>query len=181
VGDPDAPSFIIARANDPRRLLTRHQARLISVLPKEELSALGAVATAAHLPRKTVDILLWGLADAGLVRSTARNHWQLSEEGARHFQRDAKRRPAKLLRLPVYSDRVISVLGELAEQGPKRAMELSEKLGVPGASMNALMQYLKRRELVRKTGLKSAAPHALTALGRDTLDSIRRRARSTQQ
>jgi DNA-binding IclR family transcriptional regulator len=174
-GDAAAPSFIIALAGDARRLLNRHEARLLSVLPESDPAPLGAVAAASHLARKEADIVLWTLAEAGLAIAETRDLWRLSEAGARHFQRDVDRRRAAPVRLPVHSDRIMQVLTALKNEGPARAMELAERLAVPRNSMNALMQYLKRRGLVRKTGLSAIAPHAITALGRETLDATRRR------
>ncbi len=38
--------------------------------------------------------------------------------------------------------------------------------------MNALMQYLKRKRLVRKSGEQLTAPHELTSEGQETLEAM---------
>lgn len=48
-------------------------------------------------------------------------------------------------------------------------MELRDTLGIAHASMNALMQYLKRKRLVTKVGGELTAPYELTDEGRRAL------------
>jgi Mn-dependent DtxR family transcriptional regulator len=78
--------------------------------------------------------------------------------------------------LKVKSDRVRSVLSYLAEQGEARIKEVRDGLAISQASMNALMQYLKRKGLVRKIRRDLSAPYELTSEGRDILREMSRRA-----
>jgi len=49
-----------------------------------------------------------------------------------------------------------------------------DALGIAYASINALMQYLKRKRLVKKVGDELSAPYGLTDEGREALaDMIR--------
>ena len=46
---------------------------------------------------------------------------------------------------------------------------------MPQQSINALMQYLKRKQLVKKTGEEISAPYSLTGEGRAALAEMKRR------
>jgi hypothetical protein len=48
-------------------------------------------------------------------------------------------------------------------------------LGIQQRSMNALMQYLKRKQLVKKTGQELSAPYSLTEEGHAVLTEMARR------
>jgi predicted transcriptional regulator len=52
---------------------------------------------------------------------------------------------------------------------------LKNGLKIPQTSINALMQYLKRKGLVQKTGQERAAPYSLTDKGFDALTEMARR------
>ena len=53
--------------------------------------------------------------------------------------------------------------------GPLRIKEVAISLNSPHQSINALMQYLKRKRLVAKVGQEFDAPYSLTETGRATL------------
>ena len=77
----------------------------------------------------------------------------------------------------------ILALGEPASekrQGRKsrealRIRDVTDVLRVPHQSINALIQYLKRKHLVKKTGQEFSAPYALTDEGRAALAEMTRR------
>jgi hypothetical protein len=52
---------------------------------------------------------------------------------------------------------------------------IAVRLQIPHNSMNALMQYLKRKLLVQKTGSALDAPYCLTDKGYEVLVEITRR------
>jgi predicted transcriptional regulator len=52
---------------------------------------------------------------------------------------------------------------------------LKNALEIPQPSINALMQYLKRKALVQKTSDQQAAPYSLTEKGLDALAEMARR------
>ena len=79
--------------------------------------------------------------------------------------------------LKVKSERVCSVLSHLAERREARIKEVRDALAIPQTSINALMQYLKRKGLVEKRGRELSAPYGLTTEGHDILREMRRRDR----
>ena len=72
-------------------------------------------------------------------------------------------------RLPVQSDRVRGVLSAISDFGALRIKEVAMSLNSPHRSINALMQYLKRKRLVAKVGEEFDAPYSLTETGRAIL------------
>jgi Mn-dependent DtxR family transcriptional regulator len=56
-----------------------------------------------------------------------------------------------------------------------RIRDLKNALKIPQPSINALMQYLKRKGLVQKTSQEQAAPYSLTDKGFDALTEMARR------
>jgi len=101
--------------------------------------------------------------------------YRLSEAGKNHPQRDQSARRATIPRLPVESDRVRRVLSMILDSGTLRIRDVTNALSIPRESINALMQYLKRKHLVKKTGLEFNAPYSLTAEGRAALAEMTRR------
>jgi Mn-dependent DtxR family transcriptional regulator len=74
------------------------------------------------------------------------------------------------------SGRIANVLAYLAEQGEARTIEVARALGFPPQSTNALMQYLKRRAMVRVQSDAFRSPYVLTDEGRELLAAMTRRA-----
>jgi Mn-dependent DtxR family transcriptional regulator len=67
------------------------------------------------------------------------------------------------------SDRVVDYARSL------RIRDLKNALEIPQPSINALMQYLKRKALVQKISNEQAAPYSLTEKGLDALTEMARR------
>jgi Mn-dependent DtxR family transcriptional regulator len=67
------------------------------------------------------------------------------------------------------------VLSAILDSGALRIRDVTHVLRVPHQSINALMQYLKRKHLVKKTGQEFSAPYALTDEGRAALAEMTRR------
>jgi Mn-dependent DtxR family transcriptional regulator len=67
------------------------------------------------------------------------------------------------------------VLSTISDSGALRIRDVTEVLGIPRKSMNALMQYLKRKHLVQKTCSQFEAPYSLTNEGRAALAEMTRR------
>ena len=57
----------------------------------------------------------------------------------------------------------------ISDSGLLRIKEVAISLNSPHQSINALMQYLKRKRLVAKVGQEFDAPYSLTETGRATL------------
>jgi Mn-dependent DtxR family transcriptional regulator len=77
--------------------------------------------------------------------------------------------------IPVESDRVRAVLSAIRDARSVRIRDLKNALEIPQPSINALMQYLKRKALVQKTSDEQAAPYSLTEKGLDALMEMARR------
>ena len=89
--------------------------------------------------------------------------------GLDHPQYFAPARQAPPPRLPVHSDRVRTVLQTISDAGALRILDVKRVTKIQQQSINALMQYLKRRRLVAKTGDRLDAPYSLTEQGRAVL------------
>jgi DNA-binding IclR family transcriptional regulator len=179
VGDPDRVTLIVARHEDPSVLLSYSGERVLSSLPQTEETTASSVAGAVEVPRADVMKLLTLLGDKGLVRETGQSrrgvHYSLTEAGAAHIQYRSEAKKARPVPLAVRSDRVRQVLSHLAEHGPARIRDLGEALHIPHDSANALMQYLKRIGLIRKTADALTAPLDLTTQGLQTQQAMVRR------
>jgi DNA-binding IclR family transcriptional regulator len=145
---------------------------VLSAFPETAGTTLAKIAKASRrtsgVASSAIDLLIeHGLAEAaGPTRH--RELYRLTLAGRGHWQRRPAR-TADLPPLPVKSDRVRLVLTHLAEHGPTRTHTIGQALDIPRASINALMQYLKRKGLVRKSGTDLRASHELTAEGEKTL------------
>ena len=179
VGDPNRVTLIVARPEDPSVLLSYPEERILSSLPQTEETTASFVAAALKVTRADVMKLLTLLGDKGLVRETGQSgrgvHYALTEAGAAHVQYRSEARKARPVPLAVRSDRVRQVLSHLAEHGPARIRDLRDALAIPHDSANALMQYLKRIGLIRKTGDALTAPLDLTTQGLETQQAMVRR------
>lgn len=100
---------------------------------------------------------------------TAAQVFRIAAAGLQHPQYVQSGRRAPPARLPVRSDRVRMVLQAISDAGTLRIRDVKNVLRLPNASGNALMQYLKRKEVVAKAGDAYVAPYALTERGRARL------------
>jgi DNA-binding MarR family transcriptional regulator len=179
-GDPEYPTSIIARRNDTSLLLRLEQERLLNRFPDSKATTLGRITNLSHTPRATIDAIAETLRAAGLIEKTGEAAhgvlYRLTAAGAGHWQRsatviqaDGPPPPA----LPVRSDRVRNVLADLECNGATRTRDIGLRLGIPQPSINALMQYLKRKGMVRtQTGTRNT-PYILTEVGCQTLAAMR--------
>lgn len=172
IGDRAHILLIVARSDDSSVLLTHDEERVLSALPDGETTTTG-IAAATHLPTARVEELLDRLCGSGLIEDagTRRNKrlHRLTLAGVGHVQRRKDARRAKPPRLMVRSDRVLDVMTYLSDHRAARIMELRDALSIAHTSMNALMQYLKRKRLVTKVGSELTAPYELTDEGRRAL------------
>ena len=179
-GDRGNILHIVARSDDPSLLVTRDEERILSALPDEAATTVPRLAAGAGMPSARAKDAVDHLYEKGLVEEDGSSRgyslYRLAAVGRTHFQRRASARRADPVPLKVKSDRVRSVLSYLAERGEARIKGVRDALGISQASMNALMQYLKRKGLVSKVSRELKAPYALTAEGRDTLREMFRRA-----
>jgi hypothetical protein len=126
-----------------------------------------------RLPASKVEQILGRLIDGGLAEGSNGLRgipvFRATEAGLEHPQFARSARRAAGSRLPVHSDRIRSVLSALFASGALRIKEVAISLNNPHQSINALMQYLKRKRLVAKVGQEFDAPYSLTETGRTTL------------
>jgi Mn-dependent DtxR family transcriptional regulator len=179
--DPAMPTRVVARAEDPTQMLDGLEERVLSSLPDDQATTAKKLAARLKLSTTQVEATIANLATDGLVQLSGQISgdvlYRLTTAGAANFQRDRSSRPADLPKLPVQSDRVRLVLDHLAERGPARTFAIARELALAPASINALMQYLKRRGLVAKAGPDLKAPHDLTPEGRRVRDEMALRAK----
>jgi DNA-binding MarR family transcriptional regulator/predicted transcriptional regulator len=172
-GDPESPSWLVRRADDNSPTLSRDEERVLSALPRQHATDVRRLRVTAKLAEEEIKAIVGilnaaGLAEAveGLRRAPV---FRITAAGLEHPQyiRFGRRAPAS--RLPVQSDRVRRVLQTISEAGAVRIRDLGGLTQISRRSINAVMQYLKRKELVAKAGLEFDAPYALTVQGRAVL------------
>ncbi len=172
---------IVARSDDPTILLNWQEERLLSVLPDEEPTSVTKLTVATSWAAARVPVVLDRLCEKGLIEEVGESRgsvlYRVTSEGAAHPQRRESFARAELPPLMVRSDRSFRVLSFIAERSEVRIMEIRDALGIPHSSMNAFMQYLKRRGIVRKVKSERNAPYELTTEGSDTLGEMIRRGR----
>ena len=178
-GDLKKPFWIIRRADDRALLLSRDQERVLSVIPREYVTTFTKIKLAARMPEDKVQKILKSLIAGHLAEAfegfQGNRVYRLTGSGKNHPQRDLSARRATFPRLPVESDRVRKVLSTIRDAGALRIRDVADGLRIRSKSINALMQYLKRKRLVKKTGPEFDAPYSLTDEGRAALAEMTRR------
>jgi len=174
--DPDHPSWLIKRPDDKTPILSREAERVLSALPAEHVTDASRLGIAARVSEDEAERILANLVAAGLAEAL-RGSWggrlfRIAAAGLSHPQYVAPRRAAPAPPLPVRSERVRTVLKTIADAGALRTREIKILTKIPQNSINALMQYLKRRRLVEKAGPEFDAPFLLTEQGRAILDEM---------
>jgi DNA-binding MarR family transcriptional regulator len=176
-GDPDAPGFVIARKQDETSLLPEDQERVLSAFPDCQATTLSKIARISHMDKVRNATAAEALRQAGLIERTGTaTHgglYRLTATGAAHWQRSAAGRHADAPPLPFRSERVRDVLALLETVGPTRIRDVGLRLDVAQQSINALMQCLKRKKMVRPESAARNAPYELTPEGRDMLAAMR--------
>ena len=178
-GDPHAPSWIVMRAGDKASLLSCDEERVLSAIPREYATDATKIRLAAGVPESEALQILERLVIRRFVEVSdgpRRNPvYRITIAGSKHPQYSQSARRAQAPRLPVESDRIRQVLSTILNSGELRIKDVSNALRIPNQSMNALMQYLKRKRLVTKNGQQLHSPYSLTAQGRAALAEMTRR------
>jgi len=164
-GDPETPFWIVMRAGDKTRLMSRDQERVLSAIPREYATNATKIRLAVRMPETKVRQILERLIIDRLVEAfegwRGDRVYRITAAGLKHPQRGQVSCHAQAPRPPVESDRVRKVLSAISDSGVLRIRDLTHVLRIPRESMNALMQYLKRKHLVKKTGQEFNAPYSL--------------------
>ncbi len=172
-GDPDDPLWLVKRMDDDTPILSRDEERALSALPRDYLTDAKRIELAAGLPEGTIEPILANLIDAGFTEVVdglqGELMFRVTAAGLEHPQYLRSGRRAPRPPLPVKSDRVRAVMQTIFDAGELRIRDVKGLTKIPQQSINALMQYLKRRRLVAKAGDRFDAPYSLTELGRATL------------
>ncbi len=175
--DPNFPALVIALRDDPSVLLRQAEDRALSAFPQTEATTLAKVAAAARMPAGRTAALADFLCRLNLIErmsaAASSDLYRLTAAGAAHWQRSATARRAEAPPPPFRSDRVHGVLSCLATQGPTRTRDVAIVLKAPQQSVNALMQYLKRKNAVRPQTDARHAPYILTPDGHDMLSAMK--------
>jgi Mn-dependent DtxR family transcriptional regulator/predicted transcriptional regulator len=179
VADPEHPLWLVMRAGDKTRLLSREEERVLSAVPREYVTDATKIRLAVGMANDVVEKTLESLLAAKLVESfeglRGRQVYRMTLVGLNHPQRAPSARTAEEPRLPVESERVRNVLSAIARAGTLRGRDVAAMLQIPRQSLNALMQYLKRKHMVEKAGRELYAPYSLTDTGRMALGEMTRR------
>lgn len=182
LGDPQCVMHIVAHSDDPSDLLTREEERVLSALSDDAPAHATSIAAAARIGANQVRSILVRLCEKRLVRMAGsvrdKPIYALTADGASHFQRRAASPRALAPQPLVKSDRVQRVLSFLCDRGQARIRDVRDTLGIPHKSLNALMQYLKRRGFVEKADAPANAPYRLTEAGNEALEHMSRRQES---
>ncbi len=176
ISDKASSNIAIARIDDPTVLLNELQARALSALIVDQKSLTRSVGTTLKTDESEATVVLSELKFNHLVTKVehfdGRDAWMLTEEGIIHPQRRQTARTAKLAPTGIKSERSINVLSLLANDGPTRGKDISGALNLDRTSLNAFMQYLKRKGWIRKAGTALADPYELTEAGLKVLDGL---------
>jgi len=163
------PTRIVARIDDPTPLLCLDEEKVLSAIPDEDDTTISKLAKRLDLATARVRDAIEVLIAQGLVDASGRigsaSLFRTTTTGVAHPQFQPSARRAEPPTLPVRSDRVRSVLNYLVERGPTRTTKVGRDLDIAAPSINGLMQYLKRRGLVRKAGDALHCPHEITPEG----------------
>jgi DNA-binding MarR family transcriptional regulator len=172
-GDPESPSWLVRRADDKSPILSRDEERVLSALPREHATDVRKLRVTAKLSKEEIEAIVEKLNAAGLAQAVEGLHrapaFRVTAAGLEHHQYVCSGRRAPPSRLPIQSDRVRRVLQAISEASAVRIRDLSDLTQIPRQPINALMQYLKGKDLVAKAGLEFGAPYALTDQGRAVL------------
>jgi Mn-dependent DtxR family transcriptional regulator len=172
-GDPEDPSWWVMRAEDETPLLTREEERVLSAIPGEYSTNILKIQRRTRLVEDRIETALDRLVNSGFVEAVGEFNgaalFRATAAGLEHPRSRPDIRDAEPPRLPVYSDRVRAVLSAIKDAGALRSKDVTALLRFPPKSTNALMQYLKRKGLTKKTGEYFDDPYALTVMGSFTL------------
>jgi DNA-binding IclR family transcriptional regulator len=178
-GDPEAPFWMVMRAGDKTSLLSRDEERVLSAIPREYATDAAKIRLAARVPDSKIHQILERLLVRRLVEASnglmGNRVYRITDAGLQHSQCAPSACRAKAPRLPVESDRIRKVLSTIFDSGELRIIDVTNRLSIPQQSMNALMQYLKRKRLVRKNSRELCTPYSLTAEGLAALAEMTRR------
>jgi DNA-binding MarR family transcriptional regulator len=153
-GDPENPLWMVMRAGDKTPLLSLDEERVLSAIPSEYATNAAKIRLAAHMSEDEAHKALERLIAGGFVEACEgfQGHrlYRITAAGLKHPQRDQAARRAQAPRLPADSERIRNVLSAISDSGTLRIKDVADAVGVAHQSINSLIQYLKRKQLVKK-------------------------------
>jgi DNA-binding MarR family transcriptional regulator len=177
--DPKTPFRIVARTDDKTFLLSRDEERVLSAIPRNYATDATKIRLASGVSESMVHQILERLLVRRLIEVSdgpwEQRIYRITGAGLKHPQCTQSARHAQALRMPVESDRIRNVLSLILDSGELRIKDVTNALSLPPQSVNALMQYLKRRRLVKKSTGAHNSPYSLTAEGIAALAEMTRR------
>ena len=181
LADTSQPTFAMALSNDDTILLPSFHERIISSLNESEFTTISNISKVIHRRKEEISTSLEVLLNMGLVdakRGTKDGDiFKLSPHGTVHWQRCNDGPVAEPVSLPVRSERIIKFLEYYDDNGPSRTRDLMSALGVIRTSANALVQYLKRKNLLLRPENTVDGVHALTEEGIKVLSDLKTRSK----
>lgn len=167
--DPESPFWLVMRTDDDTALLSRREERVLSVVPRDYATDATKIRIAAGVADSEIQPTLERLLVRRLIEASnglrGGRVYRITSAGLSHPQYMQSASRATAPRLPVESDRIRKVLSAIFNSGELRIRDVTSTVSVPHQSINALMQYLKRKRLVKKSGHDLHSPYALTAEG----------------
>ena len=159
--------------------IRRDEARVLSAIPDAYATNATKIRLATLMPENKVEQILERLIVSRFVEAfeglQGNRVYRITAAGLKHPQRNQFARRAQAPRLPVESERVRKVLSAIRDAGALRIRDVTNMLRIQRESINALMQYLKRKHLVKKAGQEFNAPYSLTDEGHAALAEMTRR------
>jgi len=169
LADPENPFWLVMRAGDKTPVLSRHEERVLSAVPRDYATDATKIRIAAVVPDSEIHRILERLLVRRFIEMSVglrgTRVYRITDAGFNHPQCDQSACRAQAQRPPVESDRIRQVLSAIFDSGELRIKDVTSTVSVPHQSINALMQYLKRKRLVKKSGRELHSPYALTAEG----------------
>jgi predicted transcriptional regulator len=178
-GDPENPFWIVMRTSDKTPLLSHEEERVLSAIPRDYATNATKIRIVARMSEDNVQLILNRLIIRRLIEAfeglQGNREYRITARGLKHPQRKHSSRQAQAPRLPVESDRVRNVLSAILDAGALRIRDVTDILKIPRETTNALIQYLKRKDLVQKFADEFNAPYTLTDKGHLALAEMTRR------
>jgi len=167
--DPENPFWLVMRVGDKTPVLSRHEERVLSAVPRDYATDATKIRIAAGVPDSEIHQILERLLVRRFIEMSdglrGTRVYRTTDAGFSHPQCDQSAYRAQAQRPPVESDRIRQVLSAIFDSGELRIRDVTSTVSVPHQSINALMQYLKRKRLVKKSGRELHSPYVLTAEG----------------
>jgi len=175
--EPEHPTAVVARKDDPSLLLRQDQERVLSAFPQTSATTLPRLTKATGMRAAIVGEAVRFLNAEGLIEKTGTTNtsdqYKLTPAGSAHWQRSSPMRRADLPPSPLRTDRVLAILTYLEGHGPTQSRDIGPELGIPASSVNTLMEHLKQINAITSKIDHRYAPYFLTADGRQMLMAMR--------